>query len=164
MSLTPDQKRQVAENFGLVNVDQIWEQSAAVGLPFYIACAIMQKESGGRNTYGNDDGGALSGFPFAPNRSNYRVFRWLVFNQGQKSNGVGPAQITFKGYFLEMEQEGMRPWNIADNMRFGFRTFKGHLDGARGDIVKAGTSYNGSVTYGEDLAKKAAEWKSRIQR
>jgi hypothetical protein len=164
MSLTADQKRQVAENNGLVNVDQIWEQSAAVGLPFYIACAIMEKESHGRNVYGNDEGGALAGFPFAPNRSNYRVFRWLVFNQGQQSNGVGPAQITFKGYFPQMESEGLRPWNIGDNMLFGFRTFKGHLDAARGNVAIAGEAYNGSHAYGADLAAKASAWKSRIQR
>jgi hypothetical protein len=124
----------------------------------------MEKESRGRNVYGNDDGGALAGFPGAPNRSNYAVFRWLVFHEGQKSNGVGPAQITFKGHFTRMEAEGLRPYNVADNLLYGFGVFKGYLDGAGGDISDAGTAYNGARTYGDDLAVKAAAWKRAIQR
>lgn len=161
--LTPDQKRQVAADRGLSNVDAIWDTSARASLPFYIACALMQKESGGRNVYGRDQGGALAGFPGGVNRGNWEVFRWLVFDQGMQSNGVGPAQITFKGYFTQMEAEGLRPYNLRDNMLKGFTIFKGHLVAAKGDIAKAGTAYNGAIAYGAHLASLAAEWKSAIQ-
>lgn len=162
MSLTNVQKRVVAEAFGLVNVEQIWIQAARVELPFYIACAIMEKESGGRNVYGHDEGGALSGFPEGVNRSNFAVFRWLVFDRGQQSNGVGPAQITFKGHFSVMEAEGLKPWNVADNLFYGFRLFKNYLVDADGSIAIAGKWYNGSSEYGIDLANKAAAWKKRL--
>jgi hypothetical protein len=162
--LTAEQKRQIAADSGLVNVQAIWDSSAKAGLPFYIACALMEKESHGRNVYGNDSGGALAGYPREVTRSNWLVFRWLVFSEGMPSNGVGPAQITFRGYFPQMEEEGLRPWNVGDNMFFGFRLLKGHLAIADGDLVKAGTAYNGSRAYGEALATKAAAWKLLIQR
>lgn len=164
MTLTPEEKRAVATTFGIANVDPLWEQSAAVGLPFYISCAIMEKESHGRNVYGNDDGGALEGFPGTPNRSNYQVFRWLIFAKGQKSNGIGPCQITFRGHFTAMEDEGLRPYNVADNMFYGLRLFRRLLTEVKGDIVLAGERYNGSRAYGEDLAVKVQQWKQRIQR
>jgi hypothetical protein len=164
MALTAAQKRAVAEQNGLINVDSIWVESGRVSLPFYIACAIMQKESQGRNVYGHDVGGALSGFPDDVNRHNFRVFEWLVFDQGQKSNGVGPAQITFSGHFPAMKREGLRPWNVGDNMFYGFRLFKGYLDAEDGDIADAGERYNGSRAYGEELAAFAAVWKKLIQR
>lgn len=162
MTLTGEQKREIARENGLVNVGAIWNQSARVGLPFYIACALVEKESGGRNVYGHDVDGALSGFPFPVNEENYRVFHWLVFDKGQKSNGVGPLQITFKGHFPVMEREGLDPWRVSDNLFYGFRLFRGYLTDAKGDIVAAGRRYNGALSYGIDLADKAEVWHRRF--
>ena len=91
------------------------------GLDYFVACALLEKESGGRNVYGSDRGGVLSGYPGEADESNYRVFRWLLAKPGAVSNGVGPTQITFPGYFTAMESEGLKPWDPTDNCRMGFR-------------------------------------------
>jgi len=131
------------------------------GLPFFAACALLEKESGGKNVYGHDKGGALAGFPGVVNAGNFEVFRWLVFDKGQTSNGVGPCQITFKGFFVDMESQGLKPWSPHDNMLYGFRLLKRHYD-AGGSWVAAGTAYNGARSYGVDLDRKVTEWKKRL--
>lgn len=131
------------------------------GLPFYVACALLEKESGGRNVFGNDKGGALSGFPDTVNKDNYAVFRWLVIDKGQTSNGVGPCQITYRGFFTDMEKRGLKPYDAHDNMRYGFELLA-RYEREKGSWAAAGTAYNGAAAYGRDLEKKVAEWKQRL--
>lgn len=138
-------------------------------LPFFVACALLEKESGGHNVYGHDKGGALAGFPFDVSEDNYLVFEWLVFTKGQTSNGVGPCQITYKGYFREMEEQGLEPWNVHDNMLFGFRLLKANY-ARHSSWATAGAIYNGgpkpnraALDYGNDLAKKVGQWKKRLE-
>jgi hypothetical protein len=137
-------------------------------LPFYVACALLEKESGGRNIYGHDAGGALSGFPGEVNKDNYAVFKWLVFERGMSSNGVGPAQITYKGYFTDMEKRGLKPYDAHDSMLYGFELLKANYDRA-GTWTAAGAVYNGgprpnytALAYGRDFAVKVAAWKKRL--
>lgn len=158
----------IAQDFGLGNVEAAAVACRKVGLPFFVACALLEKESGGRNVYGHDAGGALSGFPGRVTRGNFEVFEWLVFDQGQTSNGVGPAQITYKGYFSDMEEQGLRPWIPHDNMLFGFRLVKGNFD-RHSSWATAGAIYNGgprpnstALAYGRDFAAKVEQWKTRL--
>jgi hypothetical protein len=132
------------------------------GLRYAPACALLEKESGGRNVYGHDVGGALSGFPGVVTRGNFEVFHWLVFDQGQQSNGVGPCQITFKGHFPVMEERGLSPWIPEDNMIYGFRVLNEYYE-TYGDWVEAGRRYNGALAYGQDLAEKIEKWNDRFQ-
>src|SRR5829696_7222924 len=101
MTVTWEQIRQ-AKTYGLSNVEAIAAAANSTGCKFYLACAMIWKESKGRNVYGNDAGGALSGYPYGVNVHNYRVFRWLVFDKKQTSNGCGNAQITYRGFFPDM--------------------------------------------------------------
>jgi hypothetical protein len=163
---------QIAEDFGLVNVDVIAEVCRIAGVSFPVACALYQQESGGRNVYGHDVGGALSGYPHPVNLHNWRVFKWLVIDHGYQSNGVGPSQITYAGaakngkrdggFFREMEEQGLRPWVVHDNMLFGLQLLKKHYD-ATGNWVDAGERYNGAHQYGLDLAQKIEEWRKRFR-
>jgi hypothetical protein len=155
--MTPEEKQARALGHGLVNVSLIWSASAKAGLPFYAACALMEKESGGRNVYGHDAGGALSGYPHPVTFDNWRVFRWLVIDKGMTSNGVGPAQITWKPFFLRMEDELLKPWSPFDNMFFGFRLIRDYRVGKT--WADAGTRYNGSPDYGRDYAAKVETWR-----
>lgn len=136
-------------------------------LPYFVACALLEKESGGRNVYGHDRDGALSGFPGQVNRGNYAVFRWMIAN-GWDSNGVGPCQITYPGFFDQMEDEGLSPWNVHHNMLFGFRLLKGYYD-KHSSWATAGALYNGGPTpnraaleYGNDLKRRIGVWKQRL--
>lgn len=153
----------------LTNADIAARACREADLPFYAACALLEQESGGRNVYGHDEDGALAGYPGEVNAENYAVFRWLVFDKGQASNGVGPCQITYPGYFTDMEQQGLRPYDAGDNMLYGFRLLKANY--ARlGQWAGAGAVYNGgprpnakALGYGRDFAKKVNQWKTRLE-
>ncbi len=153
---------QVAKDFGLVNVDQIAITCREVGIPFFAACALFEKESMGRNVYGNDFGGALAGFPDMVNQSNFRVFWWLVNNKGQTSNGVGPSQITSKGLLIEMRKRELMAWDVHDNMFFGLELLWGFFQDTK-SWIEAGTKYHGTGdNYGVDLKMKVDDWKFRL--
>ncbi|WP_424462862.1 hypothetical protein [Pseudoclavibacter helvolus] len=152
---------------GVHNADAIVRAAVAVGLEVAIAAAIIQKESNGRNVYGHDRGGVFStaalGKPHdnLVTEDNFRDFRRRINQSGSISNGVGPAQITWKGYFPDAEAKGYKLWQAEDNIRYGLNLFAGHLRGS-GDIVEAGRAYNGARQYGVDLANMVAAWRRRL--
>jgi hypothetical protein len=168
-----EERIQIAKEFGLHNVEPaaLACRNAEPRLPFWAACALLQKESGGRNVYGRDVGGALSGFPHPVSRGNWEVFRWLVFDKGHVPNGVGPCQITYAGpllggkrdggYFRQMEERHLRPWVPLDNMLFGFGLLAAHQE-RLGSWARAGRAYNGSSAYGADLVEKINQWRERL--
>lgn len=162
-----------AKTRGLVNVEQMAIACREAGVPFAVACALFSKESSGRNVYGHDPGGALSGFELPVNQHNFAVFRWMVIEHGHQSNGVGPSQITYAGrlvagkrdggYFRKMEADGLKPWDVHDNMLAGLRILKGHRDRLH-SWRAAGTAYNGSEEYGIDLEKRIADWRKFLSK
>lgn len=162
MALTDKQKLELAQRHGLSNTKHILAACREAKLPFYAACALMEKESRGRNVYGNDSGGTFAGAPFGVNKYNWVVFRWLVITKGARSNGVGPAQLTYKGFFTDMEAQGLKPWEPHDNMLYGFRLLKKYKN-ERGTWEGAGTAYNGSSTYGREFADIVEKWRRRVQ-
>ena len=163
MTLAPVTPERIARatRFGLMNVGPAAIACRKAGLPFYAACALLEKESGGRNVYGHDAGGALSGYPGTVDASNFDVFRWLVFDKGQTSNGVGPCQLTWKGFFIDMEAKGLKPYDIADNMLYGFGLLAGYYAASK-SWEAAGARYNGSPAYGKDFAVKVRTWHTRL--
>ena len=153
-------QRRIAKKY-LRNVWTIHRAAKTVGLPFEVACALIEKESGGRNVYGHDAGGALSGYPEEVSEENYRVFRWMVLTRGMTSNGVGPCQITSPGFFRQMEEQGLRPWVKYDNMLFGFRLLLSYYKSYK-SWRAAGRLYNGADAYGVDLVNRINTWKKRF--
>lgn len=151
----------IARDFGLQNVAAIANASEQANVPFAVACALIEKESGGRNVYGHDEGGALAGFPGTCNEDNYEVFWWMVFQKGMKSNGVGPAQITSKGLLQQMADDRLDPWFPLHNIFFGLTLLK-QFKQTTGSWEGAGTRYNGSPEYGKDLARKIEQWQERF--
>lgn len=149
------------------------------GLPFPVACALLSKESGGRNIYGHDRGGVFStngrsvtiqGKTYAPGAdievtaSNCAAFLWQV-GGGALSNGVGPCQITYKGYFPQMLDQDMLPWDPHDNMLFGFRILAANYARTK-DWARAFGHYNGGgvpdMTYGNSAKSLLDTWKARF--
>lgn len=153
---------------GLRNTSSIIIAAEEAGLDLASAAALMEKESSGRNIFGHDSNGALAGYPGTVTKGAWDVFQWLI-NTGQKgANGVGPAQITSLSLLHSMKTEGLKPWKPVDNMFFGFRLLQGYFTTARRDKsphpwVDAGTKYNGSSTYGQDLANKIWVWRSLLR-
>jgi hypothetical protein len=151
----------------LTNVDEAASAAKKTGLPFWLLCAVLDKESKGRNVYGHDKGGALSGYEGEVNEGNWRVFWWLVSN-GQTSNGVGPLQLTYKGFFTQMLERKLKPWDVADNMLYGAQLLRDYLtatprtDSTEQRIKSVGRRYNGAESYGAALWKVAQVWFTRI--
>lgn len=179
---TPARRRFATVERGLRNVNAIADACVKTGLSFHLGCALAEKESHGRNIYGHDLGGALStgrgpvtvaghtydrgeDIPVTP--ANAGIFL-LMIGAGHRSNGMGPGQITYAndlpdgrtgGFFRQMLDAGLLPWDPTDNLTFAFRKLKNLLD-AGYDAAEAGTIYNaGNLThgvnqYGHDLAAR----------
>lgn len=147
------------------NLPTLAAACTTTGLPFFMGLTIMQKETRGQNVYGHDVGGALSGYPGEVNEENYKVFRWLVDKQGMKSNGVGPMQITWGGFFPDMVAKAFSPWDPADNILYAVQYIllpkflssrKAVSD--REAFRATAKAYNGSDSYAADALVKADSW------
>ena len=169
MTVTAEQI-EIAKSHGMQNVELIAQCCNETGGRFYIAVAMLEKETGTcRNVYGHDVGGALSGFPKPVTKDNYEVFKWLVFTKGQQSNGVGPSQLTFKGFFTDMESKGLKPYDMHDNIAYGVKLIQQYYRDGRNqgksvnDALRyAGTKYNGSTAYGDSYVTIALKWKAQV--
>lgn len=169
----------IAEDFGLVNVAAAAEACRLAGLPFWAACALLEMESpdfdlgvkGGANVWGNDketysngevkQWGTFSGYPLYVDEDSYLLFRHEVIVHKKLSNGVGPCQITWPGFFTDMETRGLRPWVPVDNMRYGFELMW-WLYQTEGSWFEAGHKYNGKLSYAAEFADRVAEWHDRL--
>ena len=164
---------------GLRNAEALVRAADDVGLQLHIAAALAEKESGGRNIYGHDAGGALStktgpvsiggetyprGGDIPVTEANFTEYFLPAVLAGKISNGVGPLQITYPGYFKQRPDYPW--WDPYKSALVGYTDFLGYLKGATtpAAIKTAGSRYNsGSYTktagtYGEALATLAAKW------
>ncbi len=164
-----------AQAHGLTEVEALAAACDKHDFRFYHACAILQKETGGRNIYGHDRGGvfSLASGNKDVTEENFKEF-WRKVKGGATSNGVGPMQITYRGHFPIMAQLGLKAWVPADNIDYGIRVIAADYRAQRvaGKSVPqafhyAATVYNlGSFKstwpYGLDALDKAAVWKQRV--
>ena len=158
----------------LENSDAAIEAAERVGLYLPAALALWEQENLGRNTYGNDKDGTFS-TPGAPDigvtEENYAKFYDLVVNQGKKSNGVGPLQITYRGFHPQAKKEGLNLWEPVDNGVFGFRlllSYKktyGTWELARAAYKNGPAVANrGEITASERAyARRVKEWEERLK-
>ena len=159
---------------GLANADLIVQAATATGIPLAILAAMVQKESGGKNIYGRDGkdtaspGVYANDYPLQVTKENFTEFRAAVL-AGQKSNGVGPSQITYPGYWKQYPDYPF--WDVLANLKFGATLLMDLLDGDTSDasISSAGAPYNGgtspnekAVAYGADLLTKTNAWRARL--
>ncbi|NLA29808.1 MAG: N-acetylmuramoyl-L-alanine amidase, partial [Propionibacterium sp.] len=173
---------------GLTNADLIVQAATATGIPLAIAAAMIQKESGGKNVYGHDGsaetgpgvfstrygpvfiGGTTyaQGSDIPVTQGNFAEFLRRV-TVGEKSNGVGPAQITYAGYFKQAPDYPF--WDALANIRFGLTILADYLDDdfSASSISSAGARYNGgtnpgekALAYGADLLTKTNAWRASL--
>ncbi|MGJ5608783.1 hypothetical protein [Micrococcus luteus] len=156
----------------LDNAPAIVAAARRADVPLAVAAALAELESGGRNVFGHDVGGVHSaprGTDVPVTRERYEELVARVA-QGETSNGVGPAQITWPPYFAQAAERGFRLWEPEDNLALGLEILRGHLRGdlsAEG-IARAGTLYNagtlthGVTAYGRRLAAATRAWAERL--
>lgn len=152
---------------GFQNADALVRAANDTGLPLGIAAALVAKESMGANVYGHDTGGALSGAG-AVTQDNFTNQFLPLIRAGHTSNGVGPTQITYPGYFTQ--NPNLAWWDPYTNMVFGFQLMKGYLNGKYGDdaLIAAGSAYNsgtatGALDYGRTFDQLATTWTARLE-
>lgn len=156
---------QMLTQYGFQNVSHIIAAAKATNTPLWVAAALFEKESMGRNIYGHDAGGVFSvaGKNIEVTEANFREFISKI-NAGATSNGVGPSQITWKGFFPDAANKGFKLWLPLDNMIYGLQLLKSYLKGnySEASLKAAGTRYNGKEIYGTDFVKKALVWKNKL--
>lgn len=148
---------------GFVNVASLISAASSVGLELAIAVAFAEAESHGANVYGHDKGGTFYGAGTVT-ETNFREFYDLVVNKHHTSNGVGPMQITWSGFFPDAARKGYKLWLPLDNFRYGFGLIKGYLAGSTSDaaIASAGKRYNGSAAYGQRIVSRVHVWRKAL--
>jgi hypothetical protein len=113
-----------AQAQGLINVTGLAAACDKLKFPFYLAATIMERESGGQNIFGHDAGGSFSGpitVKIPVTEARYKTFLAEI-GAGKTSNGVGPMQLTYRGYHIgpvSMQARGFNAWVPADNIRYG---------------------------------------------
>lgn len=152
---------------GVENAAAIVAASNDTGLPLGVAMGMIMKETGGANIYGHDAGGACCGWGQVT-EDNFRGSFLPVVLAGGTSNGVGPTQITYPGYFRQ--NPGYPWWDPYSNCVVGFNLLKGYCGGDYSDasLVAAGSTYNSgsptgtASTYGRTFAALAEDWTTRL--
>ena len=163
------------------NEDLIRQVAREVGVAEHIALAFAQAESNGRMVYGHDAGGVHStrDWPVTvdrvewPKGSNIPVtdasFRELERRvaAGERSNGVGIMQITYRGFFPDARKKGLNLADAADNVRYGLTLIRGYLAAAPEGVdpltyaasrYNRGSVYSGPYHYTDRVNAYARSW------
>mgnify|MGYP006143641581 CR=1 FL=1 len=156
----------IAKQYGIKNAELVAEAATIAKIPFSVACALVSKESyGGENLWGNDEGGVFAELPreMTVTKGAFEVFEYKVVTLKETSNGVGPTQITWRGFFPDAREKGLKLWKPLDNMIYGFGLL--HLYRYEQQLTweEAGTRYNGAKSYGEDFVEQNALWRKRFR-
>lgn len=162
--------KQIAEDFGLVNVDHAIAAAEKTGYPLHAAFALLEMESKGKNIFGQDAGGMYIRQAVTKEKFDKLV---AAVKKGAPTNGVGPMQITYAGrkrsdgtrdggFFRQAEEQGLRLWLPAENMEFGFKVAAGYRRRYPNSWYSVGRLYNGKESYGTTYARKVGEWKNRL--
>jgi uncharacterized protein YcbK (DUF882 family) len=144
---------------GIVN--PIWTLQAArkAKLPLYLACAMLEQESGGgRNVFGHDPT-IFAGAGFVTKQ------KYLAYKKSRGSGvfggmqGVGPMQLTWYGYQDEADRRG-GCWKPYVNMWVGFE-HAANLIRQKG-LAAGLAAYNGSgpaaTRYAQSVIAKSQHW------
>jgi peptidoglycan hydrolase-like protein with peptidoglycan-binding domain len=148
---------------GVARPQAVVEEAQRAGLRLALACALLEKESGGgRNVFGHDPTIFVGAGEVT--RAKYREYKKRRVASGNRQmQGVGPCQLTWWEFQDTADREG-GCWRPEVNMRVGFRHLvalisqHGEADGAR--------RYNGSgaaaEAYSRDLLAKAKLWEAKL--
>lgn len=130
--------------------------------------AAMLSMEGGRNVFGCDFGSQVDDAPPYCHQP-VTARRLLALLASRFSNGVGPTQLTFKGYLDQRADPGDprvltglgKAWAARPflNMVKGFSVLRGHAK-ALGSVREGARSYNGSGPAAERYADKFMMFRS----
>lgn len=134
-----------------------------VGLHWAVALGLADQESNCTNVYGHDAGGACSGWGEVT-RDNFLNHFLPAVLDWETSNGVGPTQVTYNGYFINEPDRAW--WDPHESSVVGLSILRDYLGGdySADSIRRAGSRYNcGNESdqywgYGESLLQHVNSW------
>jgi hypothetical protein len=150
-------------NYGL----RLAMEAEAQNVPISVVCAVCEQETGFRNLFGHDRNkkGNISGIPAkwagtVVTRAKYWSYKFLRGTRGQQ--GVGPFQLTFKGFQDEADKDG-GAWNPDVNIATGVRILATMFKNLHEwEIVyavwNAGSQTAAGRAYAESVKKKQTKW------
>lgn len=161
-----DNGHESAGSYRLSSIQEAVLRAAdAENCPWWAALACLWMETGerGANIYGHDAGGA-GPHGEEVTEENFREFLAAI-RDGETSNGVGPLQITYSGYFL---QDPDREWWMPEkSAEVGCRILR-DLINAEGDSYEAlkrvgsrynsGNPYDAYESYGILFSNRCKSW------
>lgn len=156
---------------GQIVVDEVKRQGPD-GLYLSAACALVEKESGGKAVMGCDFGPKYTDVPpYCNVEATAARVKALIKNYYTPpvggANGVAFTQLTSIGYVEEAERLGGAHL-AGPNMRVGFRVLLDHINnlgwpsGAAAYNAGAGNWRAVINTYGADMARLEREWAARL--
>jgi hypothetical protein len=124
--------------------DAVLRAADAVGCPWWAALGALKMETGeaGANIYGHDAGGACSGWGEVT-RDNFLNYFWPIVSEWGTSNGVGPLQVTYNGYFIN--DPNREWWDPQKSSEVGCAILKGLIQSegdSYEDLKRVGSRYN----------------------
>lgn len=161
-----DNGHESAGSYRLSSIQEAVLRAAdAENCPWWAALACLWMETGerGANIYGHDAGGA-GPHGEEVTEENFREFLAAI-RDGENSNGVGPLQITYPGYFFDdPDREWWMPEKSAE---VGCRILR-DLINAEGDSYEAlkrvgsrynsGNPYDAYESYGILFSNRCKSW------
>jgi soluble lytic murein transglycosylase-like protein len=125
-----------------------------------LALALIEQESGFRNVFGCDHGPGKAYCHQGVTRAKVQALR-----RSGLMNGVGPAQLTWKGYVEEADRDG-GAHKTSVNIATGIRILDSHIK-ATGSEFKALATYNAgnpNSQQGQRYARQVLERKAKYHR
>lgn len=131
-----------------------WNASVKTGVPFWVICAFLEKEtSGGRNIFGND-ASIFSGAGIVT-ESKYHAYKALRKRTGQMQ-GVGPMQLTWYSYQDRADAQG-GCWRPQVNIITGAQILQ-DLKTPHNTWWDVSYKYNGSAAYANQMSVLFGKW------
>ncbi len=136
-----------------------YQAARKAGLPYPIACALLEQESyGGKNVYGSDP--TIFVGHGEVTQCNYEAYVKERKRTG-KAQGVGPCQLTYYAYQDKADAGGGCWWPLA-NMVVGFGIIAGYLDSGL-TLHEAFVRYNGAEAYADQMDSRVAKWRALLK-
>jgi hypothetical protein len=154
------QKMLVAYNNGINNPYLVYKVSKEQGVPYAVLCAFLEQESnGGDNVFGHDP----TIFVGAGKVTKAKYLEYKKQRQaGKGMQGVGPMQLTWWEFQDRADALG-GCWKPYNNMTVGAQLLHSYWN-QLGSWEKVGTKYNGSPTYGKQIAARIEKWKGLLNK
>lgn len=147
----------IARKNGIVSPMLALRAAHKAGIPYAVACALLEQESaGGENVWGHDPTWMV-GYPILDEET-YGVYKAHRDHFG--SQGVGPCQLTYHTYQDEADDLG-GCWLPFPNMVVGFKILRSSIDHGL-TLHEAFRSYNGSEAYAVMMDARVDKWRKLL--